>query len=236
MENLIKNSIHLTDDMKVFWPQYGMGEMLDIADFKQEYDGAYSAYNSVICFVYGREAYVTPFTATAIYTIIETGLVHDSFHVPFADLDFPFEEAYRWAELCRKAGKSCLSDYEAGCVKWCKEHGIGKLDGDVLESCFRMPCGGVAAKRSHFVVMLFPVCNETCVDSYVTQKLGKYYTRDGRVVFVHYDGHTYVTKGYWIIDHLRQAGYELKPMFVPFSSGETIVDPNFAARWDRIPE
>ncbi len=56
----------------------------------------------------------------------------------------------------------------------------------------------------------------------------------GNVVFVHYDGHTYVTKGYWILDELRRAGYKESDLDVPFNNGERIIDPYLAAQWERI--
>lgn len=57
---------------------------------------------------------------------------------------------------------------------------------------------------------------------------------NGKVIFVYIDGKTYVTKGYKIIDELREAGYKEGELFVPFSNGEAIVDPFLKKKWDDI--
>jgi hypothetical protein len=57
---------------------------------------------------------------------------------------------------------------------------------------------------------------------------------NGIVVFVYRDGHTYVTKGYKVIQHLCDAGYREKCMFVPFSNGEEIMHDGFRAKWEAI--
>jgi hypothetical protein len=54
------------------------------------------------------------------------------------------------------------------------------------------------------------------------------------VVFVYRDGHTYVTKRYRIISELREAGYRETGMFVPFSNGEEILDPDLREKWESI--
>ena len=64
--------------------------------------------------------------------------------------------------------------------------------------------------------------------------LGYYSMNNGRTVFIYRDGHTYVTKGYWVIDKLKKAGYQRGSLFVPFSNGEQIVDPLLAAKWESI--
>ena len=66
------------------------------------------------------------------------------------------------------------------------------------------------------------------------EKIGHYCTNNGRVVFVYRDGHTYVTRGYWIKRELDKAGYKESSLFVPFSNGEQITDSFLAREWERI--
>ena len=53
-------------------------------------------------------------------------------------------------------------------------------------------------------------------------------------MFVYRDGHTYVTKGYKVLQYLNDAGYREKCMFVPFSNGEEIMHDAFREKWESI--
>ena len=125
-------------------------------------------------------------------------------------------------------------DYEVDSAKWCDEHNIGELSEETMKCCFRMPRGGVPVKHLYFEDTYYPACNESFVDCTVVDKLGRYCTNNGKVVFVYHDGHTYVTKGYWILDELRHAGYKESGLFVPFSNGEQITNPYLATKWEQI--
>jgi hypothetical protein len=72
------------------------------------------------------------------------------------------------------------------------------------------------------------------VDSTTFDKLGRFCTNNGKVVFVYRDGHTYVFRGYRIVDELRNAGYKEAGLFVPFSNGEQITDPYLADQWEKV--
>ena len=72
------------------------------------------------------------------------------------------------------------------------------------------------------------------LDNLARDSLGTYYMNNGIVVFVYRDGHTYVTKGYKVLQYLNDAGYREKCMFVPFSNGEEIMHDAFRAKWEAI--
>ena len=235
MKNLKENSIRISSAIAVCWPQYGdKEETLDMTDIGSKFNGCYATNNSTICFVIDHEVFVTPYTRGAMSTIVNAGLTEKHFYVPFSNWDYPKYEKAKWQRLCELATESYYRDYEVDSAKWCDEHNIGELSEETMERCFRMPRSGVPVKHLHFEDTYYPACNESCVDCTVIDRLGRYCANNGKVVFVYHDGHTYVTKGYWILDELRHAGYKESGLFVPFSNGEQITNPYLATKWEQI--
>lgn len=238
MENLKKNSIRILGNIVVCWPQYGdREETLNMSDIASKFNGAYSVNNSTICYVHNNEVFVTPYRRTAMNTIRAAGLVEKHFYVPFSNWDYPKFQKTEWERLHAEAREEHYRDFESDCAKWCSEHAIGELDEDTLKSCFRIPHTGVKVKHMYFENTYYPVCgSETCVDCTVVDNLGRFCTNNGRVVFIYRDGHTYVAKGYGILNKLRCAGYRESGIFVPFSNGEQILDPHLANIWEQLPK
>ena len=235
MKNLKENSICVSNPIVVCWTQFGeKDETIDMSDIGSKFNGAYCMNNSTICFVVDHEVFVTPYTREAMSTISCAGLARKYFYVPFSNGDYPKYQKTKWLRLREAARESYYRDYENDCAKWCDEHGISKLDEDILKRCFKMPREGVPVKHLYFENTYYPACNESCADCTVVERLGCYCTNNGKVVFVHHDGHTYVAKGYWILDELRHAGYKESGLFVPFSNGEQITDPYLAAQWEQV--
>ncbi len=235
MKNLQENSIRIPGAILVCWPQYGgKEETINMTDIGSKFNGAYCVNNSTICFVIDHEVFVTPYTREAMAAISNSGLVEKYFYVPFSSGDYPKYEKAKWQRLRELASESYYRDYESDSAKWCDDHGIGKLSEETMEHCFKIPRTGVPVKHLYFKNTHYPACNEHCVDCTVINKLGLYCTNNGKVVFVYRDGHTYVTKGYWILDELRRAGYRESGLFVPFSNGEHITDSYLAAQWEKI--
>ncbi|MBR3319188.1 hypothetical protein IKG06_01625 [Candidatus Saccharibacteria bacterium] len=235
MNTLKGNSIHIPSTIAVCYPQYGdKEETIDMTDIGSKFNGAYSVNNSTICFVVDYEVFVTPYTREAMATITNAGLTKGYFHVPFSNGEYPKDEKTEWHRLLDGASESYYRDYENDCAKWCDEHGVGKLNEETLRRCFKMPREGVPVRHQHFENTYYPVCGERYVDCAVVDKLGCYCSNNGKVVFVYRDGHTYVTKGYWILNELVRAGYKKSSLYVPFSNGEQITDSYLAAQWEKI--
>ncbi len=236
MKDLKERSIRIPGTITVCWPQHGgdKEETIDMTDVGSKFNGAYCMNNSTICFVIDHEVFVTPYTREAMVTIENAGLARKYFYVPFSNWDYPKYEKAKWHNLRNLAAKSYDRDYEMDSARWCDKHDIGELSEETMERCFRMPRNGVPVKHLYFENIYYPACNEGCVDCTVIDRLGNYCANNGRVVFVYRDGHTYVTKGYWILDELRQAGYKESGLFVPFSNGEQITDPYLAEKWEQI--
>ena len=237
MKELMENSINVSGRTVVCWPQFGdKEENIDMNDIGSKFNGAYCTNNSTICFVFDHEVFVTPYTSEAMAAIANAGLTEKSFYVPFSNGDYPKYDKAKWFRLRDLAIESHYRDYEVDSARWCDEHGIDKLSEETMKCCFRIPRDGVPIKHLYFESICYPLCNEAFVDCTVVDRLGRYCTNNGKVVFVYRDGHTYVAKGYWILDELRHAGYKESGLFVPFSNGEQITDHYLASVWKQIPK
>lgn len=232
MKNLKENSICANGTITVCWPQCNekIGS-IDMTEIGSKFNDAYCINNSTICFVVDHEVFVTPYTREAMATIKKAGLAKKDFYVPFSNWDYPKNEEAKWSFLCKTARESYRRDFENDCIKWCDQHNISGLDDEILKHCFRMPLRGVSVRSGCFEDTYYPICHESCMDATVINKLGRYCTNNSIVVFVHNDGRTYVTRGYWILEELYKAGYRESNLFVPFSNGEKIIDPTLAAEW-----
>ncbi len=235
MKNLKENSIRISGVITACWPQFGdKEETIDMSDIGSKFNGAYCTNNSTICYIVDHEVFVTPYTREAMTTIVNAGLVEGYFYVPFSNWDYPKYEKAKWFRLRDLATESYHRDYEEDAARWCDEHGVSELSEETMKHCFRMPRNGVPVKHLYFEDTYYPACNESYVDCTVVDRLGCYCTNNGKVVFVYHDGHTYVTKGHWILGELRHAGYKESGLFVPFSNGEQITDPYLASQWEQI--
>ncbi len=235
IQELKKNSINVSDPTVVCWLQLNKEEIIDMSRIGLKFNGCYATKNLTICYVVSREVFVTPYTREAM-DIIRKALVERSFDVPFSDWDYPKHEKDKWYYLRSLASESYRRDYETDSARWCDEHGIGKLSKKTLKRCFKIPYDGVQVqvKSCPYQSIVYPAINESYFNSSASDRIGHFCANMGNVVFVHYDGHTYVTKGYWILDELRRAGYKESDLDVPFNNGERIIDPYLAAQWERI--
>lgn len=235
MDILKNNSVRIDPGTIVVWPQFGQEEVLNIEELRSKFPGRYATNNSTICFI-DREGqiYVTPYTRKAITTLKADGYHEATFYVPFSNWDYPKCHQKKWEGIKAEAEATRRQEFAEDCTRWCVQHGLGSIDQTSLNRCFRMPEEGVAVIHPRFQDRYYPVISS--LDAYAIELIGTYDTNNGKVVFIHCDGSTYVAKGYWIIPLLRSAGYREKGLFVPFSNGETIVDPTLRAKWENIPK
>ena len=234
MKALRENSINVTGKVTVVWPQYDEEETIDMTEIGSKFNGAYCTNNSTICYVVDNEVFITPYTREAMAAIKAAGLVKKYFYVPCSNWDYPKSEKGKWERLLKMAQESHIRAFESDAEKWCDEHHVHKLDEKTLQRCFKIPRDGVQVKHQYWEVTHYPVVNATILDSAAIERLGKYCTNNGRVVFVYRDGNTYVARGYWIVDKLESAGYQKAGLFVPFSNGEEIMDPIIRERWENL--
>lgn len=234
METLKKESVRVYTGMTVVFPQFQKEDTLNISGLVPKFNGCYAVNNSTVCYVADDEVYVTPYTRSNMATLREAYFMEKYFYVPFSNWDYPKTEEVKWTMLRNKAQAAYAAEFVSDCIKWCDEHHIGTLSDEILENCFEMPADGVKVKHLYFEECFYPIVRGTCLDCTVVDKLGKYCTNNGRVVFVYRDGKTYVTRGYGILQALRAAGYTEGGLFVPFSNGEEILNFGLKARWESI--
>lgn len=236
LERLKENSIRINGTIVVCWPQHSNEEeVLNMNETVEMFSDFYSMNNSVVCFVSDGAAFVTPYTREVEEALRAAGMSKADFYVPFSNWDYPKFEKEKWESLCRLAMVAHHYEFEMDCINYCNKHGIGELSDETMKRCFRIPYDGVAISHPDMSDTIYPACgDERCMDCTVVDKLGRYCTNNSRVVFIYRDGHTYVTKGYSIVDELRRAGYIRGELFVPFSNGEKIIDSVLAAQWDAI--
>ena len=232
LKKMVRDSVRVSGVVAACSSRHGGREsVIDMTDVVRMFDGSYAINNSTVCFVFNGEAYATPYTRAGVAALVEAGLSEERFYVPFSNGSYPKQDRVKWERLRKEARNSYYGDCEADSLQWCDEHGVGSLSDADLKRCFKIPRGGVAVRSRGHEGMICPIADEMHISRNV---LGYYSMNNGRTVFIYRDGHTYVTKGYWVIDKLKKAGYQRGSLFVPFSNGEQIVDPLLAAKWESI--
>lgn len=234
MSDLEKKAIKVIDGMLVVWPQSNTIESLEIMGMVPTFNGCYAVNNATVCVVNHDEVFVIPYMKEVMEVLQNNGFTEKHFYVPFSNWDYPKFEQKAWEDLRREAEESWRNAFVEDCKKYCASKGIKAISDENMEKCFKMPEKGVEVEHIYFKTTYYPVINSTVLDCVAIDKLGTYNMNNGKVVFVYIDGKTYVTKGYKIIDELREAGYKEGELFVPFSNGEAIVDPFLKKKWDDI--
>ena len=235
MKQLKENSILINRTIYVCRPgQEDGSKLLDMTDICLQFNGAYCTNNSTIAFITNEGVYVTPYTSQAMMTLLKNGFIHEQFHVPFSDGDYPKYQKEKWDRLRDAAAEKQYFEYETECADWCDMQGVKPLSDRRMENCYQIPRDGVSVRKFNYETVYYPICDEPFLSYITIHKLGQFCSHNDIVVFTYRDGHTYVTKGYSIIDDLIASGYKETAVYVPFSNGETIIDPEEKVKWDRI--
>lgn len=234
MEQLVKNSLLVYPGMIAVCPQYAMAEKaLYLSELIPKFNGRFSVNNSTVSFIKDSQFFVTPYTRRVIKTLKENGFAEDGFCVPFSNWDYPKLEKRRWDELQNLARIEREREFSEDCLAYSQKHGIGPLSDKTLENCIEVPSTGILYKRFSYKDTYYPIISH-CLDVTAVERLGRYNTNNGVVVFVYQNGKTMLTRGYGILDELEKAGYRRMGLFVPFSNWEEFVDPTLKARWEQI--
>lgn len=209
---------------------------LNLTHLAEHREGEYSLNNSTLCWVMDGEIYAAPYTRSLVQLLDQAGFRNGSFYVPFSNGEHPYNRRAEWESLLLSAGVATLKDFEEDAKAWCDEHKIGSIDENLLESCLRVPHGGIPVEDCGVYSIYYPRLNETCVDIVAISSLGSYSYNAGRVAFVYRDGHTYLSKDPAIMNALEKAGYRRDDFLVPLSGPEKITDSYLRYLWDNIPE
>ena len=233
MDSLKKGVVRVYSGMIAVFPQFSQEEVLNVSELASKFNGCYAMNNSTVCFVSDNEVFVTPYTRTAMRTLLSAGFYEKYFYVPFSNGDYPKSEQSKWNALRENAHQSYKADFVSDCEAYCDKHHIASISEETLANCFEMPENGVRVKHLYFEDIYYPIMNQHCLDCRC-DNLGHFCYNNGRVVFVYRNGKTYVAKGYKILNELRAAGYSESGLFVPFSNGEEIQDYALRVRWESI--
>lgn len=238
MGELKEMAIAINAPIQVCYPQHGdKQETLnpDYAIANPNLHHKYASNNSTIAFVDEGVLYVMPYFRKAMAVLQKNGFAEKCFYVPFSNWDYPLTEKAQWEELQKEAREQHTLDFVADCNDFSDKHGFGVLDEEIMKKkCFEMPVTGVHVEHPFYTTVLYPAIKGTCLDCVAATKIGHYCTNNSTCVFVYRDGKTYVTRSWEVVTALSKCGYKEGSLFVPFSNGETIQDPEYATKWERV--
>ena len=197
---------------------------LNLTHLAEHREGEYAVNNGMVCWVMNGEIYAAPYTRKLMQLLSQSEFRNGSFYVPFSNGEHPYYQAKKWQSLHVSADIAMLKDYEDDAKDWCNEHHIGSIDENLLDSCLKVPRGGIPVESDGMYSTYYPFLNETCIDIIAIDRLGSYSYNAGRVAFVYRDGHTYLSKDPSIMDVLKKAGYRRDNFLVPLSGSEKITD------------
>lgn len=233
MRELTENSIKVVDGTLAFWPQYNESERINVSWITPKDEGKYWINNGTVAYIYQGYLYSTPWTRQVEATLKENGFEEHSIYVPFSNGDYPLHENAKWFSLKEAQERTAHENFRKDCIKQAEENGVGELPPEILNKAFLIPYSGI--KVHHLVggeSTQYPHTNGHFLDMNSEELFCRYCYNNGKVVFVYRDGNTYVAWGYSIIEELERVGFKRRDMFVPFSNGETIIDPTLRKLWE----
>lgn len=239
MKHLKELSLKVYPGMEIFWPTTGIVDSLDMTNIIRDFAGrrvyAIGENHRAICYLYNGEAYVTPYMRASIGMLKQSGFHKERFFVPFDSVERPRYDNDKWQNLCKLAEETYRYDFTNDCERWSAEHNIGRLSHSTLRKCFEIPEDGMLVRHATFDERISPVLHQSKPDPMMSNYLGRFSCYRGLVVFVYYNGKTYVAKGYGLIRRLKRAGYKDTGIFVPFSDGSLPVEAKLRAKWLNLP-
>lgn len=232
MERLMENSIKVLDGTLAFWPFYNKSERISVSWITEKDEKKYWTNNGTTAFIHMGFLFVTPWTRQVEQTLEENGFRESSIYVPFSNGDYPLHENDKWVALKEAQERTAHENFRKDCLEMADKLGIGELPPEIMDKAFLIPYSGI---KVHYLVggesTQYPHTNGYFLDMCSEMLFCHYCCNNGKVVFVYRDGNTYVAWGYEIINDLERAGFKRTDMFVPFSNGETILDPVLQRIW-----
>ena len=234
MNDVTKDALRITEGMIAVFP-YGDKCQIRVQENLPKFNGSFGANNSTVVFFWENEMYVMPYIRKA-FDVISKNLKRDYIYVPFSNGDYPEAYQEKWKQLRLKAKKYAEEDFLEDCQEQAKKIGLRQLPEDVLTRCYKIPNEGIMVRRFNYIEITSPAINSRNFDCIAAERIGKFCTNNGRVVFVNSDGSTYVAKGYKVTEILKEYGFTESGLFVPFSNCEVIENPVERAVWESKPK
>ena len=220
---LLRNSILVTNGMRVFYPNKTFGNLK--IDDPEELERQWSLNNQTVAFVYKGMTFVTPFTLKIIYLLYYEGFVEGHFFVPFSHGEIPSTASVRWNMLRISAEASYVKEFHDNCEIFSDRNGIEEISADILSKCFEMPDKGmVVIDNLGKEYTMYPLI--TKFDSTIRGRIGTYNHNNGVIAFISNTGKSYISQ-YTpeVISELHNKGYKRGSLYVPFSCNNEPKDP-----------
>lgn len=236
IKELVKNSIKITEKMKIFNVEKQTTETLP-PELINRRDKEFSIKRNEIAFTVNGNLYVTPYSRPAKKLLEKEGFKEENFYVPFSDGTIPKKETLFWSHLCQKVAKQKKGNLLYECKEIAKRKELKKIPEKFLnEESLIIPAEGIGVSNCGVYAKYYPLINtqKEVLNSDESVNIGTYFKSNNVTLFVYTDGNTYVTQNEEITDILEEAGFEKKEMFVPFSSGEEILDIYFNKKWEEL--
>lgn len=204
-----------------------------------EPNDSYCSNNGTVAFISDGIYYVVPATQK-VFEILRANYFREAyFCVICSNLDQPVNSVLKsqWHQLLAWRREVRSQEFIESCEAFCDKNHIGSIPQETLDTyCMAMPTEGIQVKYifQEQPSRHYPSIRSDFLDSVAITKLGKYCYNNGTLVFVYRDGKTYVTRAYWLIRELQEAGFREGGLFVPFSNSETILDDEYHQKWEKI--
>ncbi len=235
IKELVKNSIKITEKMKIFNVEKQTTETVP-SELIHQRDEEFSIKGNEIAFTVDGNLYVTPYSRTAKKLLEKKGFREENFYVPFSDGTIPKKETLFWSHLCQKVAKQKKGNLLYECKETAERKELEKIPKKFLNESLIIPAEGIGVSKCGVYAKYYPLINtqKEVLNTDESNWIGTYSHSNRVTIFVYVDGNTYVTKNQEIVNKLEKAGFKETKMFVPFASGETILDSYFAERWQRL--
>lgn len=241
-EEVYKMSLELPKDgLKTIWwgSEESMVSPLE-PETLPEVIGTYYQNNGRVSFVDANGTmHVTPFTSEVRELLEEAGYKQGSLYVPLSNGEQIADPtlAAKWQIMCQEARE--LHDTKEKQAKarrikeLAEEKGLEELPEEVYELSLQIPEEGLDT-----IWWGFEKSKVEPIDEYsLPEVMGTYWQNNGKVSYVDSHGRMLVTPFCSEIrEHLAEAGYKERSLYVPLSNGEQVADPALAERWTKLCE
>ena len=198
-------------------------------------DKCYDCQKGIIAFVYNKKLYFIPRTRKILRILHKNNFSQTTLCTPFFLGGTPLDFSDKWNQLLKEAQDYAYTDFNIFCNMWSDKMNYKPLSKELLRTCLEIPKDGIKVKDSYYTDFR-PILSPYCLDLAIMNTLGKYHIHKDTCVFIYRNGKTYVTPNMDVVTVLKESGYYPKPLLVPLSNGESIVDPVIAKRWKKLVE
>lgn len=200
----------------------------------------YNSYGEVIGVYFEKEYFAIPKTKKNIHIIQSFGFMKDpSFFFYLNENEYPMDEELRqmWYEVTIRGSKERKEEFAEECKRWAEINKIKPVPKTELARCLLIPESGIRvrdANNEYDDRTYYPIVSYLNPQS--ISEIGFYSAYENRIMFVDYDGKTYIGKGYYLVNILNSLNYRTFSYYLPIRANEIILDKDLRSAWEAIPE